>query len=663
MHHTVQVLPAVQRGTILASSKMHMVRAPPTTSTMNRSLEATSMPHHQQQQQRNPSPAVNAYLQHLQAKKSIVTGTDQRQTIASPNSRSRASLRQQPIQPAPVGIASSPVTNDMRLSTRNHVLTNTLPRSSPTNSTSTPQGGKQRHNSKGRKSRNTTKPPLCSQKHPRSIISEATNSTYLSSDSDEDASTATATVHSDGTSSFHSGPSTSGGSNRRNRKCRTDDYASGSSPRNFPTDHHHSFNADHALVPYQPHEPYSTYTHDSVADDDAYATDNNGSNYYFTEQMQRHHRVRSDSHINRQDGHEDTEEFSYSDEEEYYYQQQQRNHQHDDDHSYGENDEDNDALAVDLDQLIEEASARWKVAVNETVQSTTTTAAFASQQHGFSTTTPFVSPLLQRQFCDMSRGTVAPLAVTENHALNGNNQIICFPDITVSASSSSSQLIQEQQNEIEALRAELQRHQQHLSQPPMTIVDPHANDVHHQQQQPHPVHPIQVLTVATDHNSAIEDDLTVWSGFQSMAAPPVQRRPDADVGSVTGENDRMRSSQQQSSNKATRLPQPPRPPSNTTQTIRLELSSIVTGITRSAIFTGTVSSKSLPTSDSFTTMTNHSITGTGVLQFVETGDVYRGDIVHSEMHGYGTYTFGGSDQQQQVKALRGRFEHNVFIGE
>ena len=74
------------------------------------------------------------------------------------------------------------------------------------------------------------------------------------------------------------------------------------------------------------------------------------------------------------------------------------------------------------------------------------------------------------------------------------------------------------------------------------------------------------------------------------------------------------------------------------------------------------SSKSLPTSDNFTTMANHSITGTGVLQFFETGDVYRGDVVHSEMHGYGTYTFGGSDKQQ-VKVLRGRFEHNVFIGE
>ena len=249
----------------------------------------------------------------------------------------------------------------------------------------------------------------------------------------------------------------------------------------------------------------------------------------------------------------------------------------------------------------------------------------------------------------------------------GSNQISSFPDIVVPVSSSSTQLIQEQQNEIEALRAELQRHQHHILQPPMTVVDPPpANQIHHapQQQRPQPVHPIQVLTVATDHNSAFDDDLTVWSGFQSMSAPPppLQRRPDADVGSVTEETNHIRSSQHHTTNKSSRLPQPPRPQSNTTQTIRLELSSIVTGITRSAIYTGRVTSKSLPTSDSFTTMTNHSITGTGVLQYVETGDVYRGDIVHSEMHGYGTYTFGGSDEQQ-VKALRGRFEHNVYIGE
>jgi hypothetical protein len=647
---------------------MHMVRAPPTTSSMNHTLEASSMPHfQQQQQQRNPSPAVNAYLQHLQSKKSIISGTDQRQTIASPAARGKASLRQQPLQPAPVGISSSSgafPNNDMKVSARNHVLSKTLPRSSPTNVASTPQGGKQRHKNSSKKTKKATKPPLCShQKHPRSIISEATNSTYLSSDSDEDASTATATVHSDGTSSFHSGPSTSGVGSRRHRKCRTDDYASGSSPRNFPSDHQHAFNSDHALVPYQPNEPCSTYTHDVVADDDAYATDNNSSNYYFTDQMHRHHRARSDSQVKRQDGNEDTEEFSYSDEDEYYYHhQQQRDYQHYDEHSYGDHDdEDNDTLAVDLDQLIEEASARWKIAVNETVQNTATTAAFASHQMGLTSTTPFVSPLLQRQFGDISRSNVAP----EQYVPTVNNQAVTFPDIIASTSSSSSQLIHEQQNEIEALRAELQRHQQHLSQPLMTVVDQHANQIQHghqQQQQAHPVHPIQVLTVATDHNSAVEDDLTVWSGFQSMSAPPVQRRPDADVGSVTGETNYIRSSQHQTANKALRLPQPPRPPSNATQTIRLELSSIVTGITRSAIFTGTVTSKSLPKSDSFTTMANHSITGTGVLQFVETGDVYRGDIVHSEMHGYGTYTFGGSDEQQ-VKALRGRFEHNVFIGE
>ena len=634
---------------------MRIARAPPKESTMNHSLEASSMPRPRQQQQqqlqqRNPSPAVNAYLQHLQSRKttsantgSIMTGTDQRQTIASPTANGRASSRQS-LHVSPVG--SGAFRDDD--TPRNHVASKTLPRSSYGNSASkgTPQGSAQKHKSKGRKSKKATKPPLCS--HTRSIMSEATNSTYLSSDS-EDASTATATVHSDGTSSFHSGQrSTSGG--RRNRKCRTDDFSSGSSPRNFPADHH-TFNSNQALVPYQPKKAYDSYTHDSVADDDAYATDHNGSNYYFTDQMPRHH------------GHGrnvDTEEFSYSDEDEYHY----RHPNNEDDHSYGDNEEDNDTLAVDLDQLIEEASARWKVAVNETVQSTTTTATFASQQVGLSTTTPFVSPLLQRQFSDLSRGVSS--SMNDPFAANRNQQRNSFPEIVVSSSSSSSQLIHEQQNEIEALRAELQRHQHQLSQPPVTVVDPHSNQPlyqQEQQQQQQPVHPIQVLTVATDHNATIEDDLTVWSGFQSMSAPPpVQRRPDADVGSVTGEdNSRSRSSHQPAltaANKAIRLP-----PSSNTQTIRLELSSIVTGIARAAIFTGTVTSKALPTSDNFTTLSDHSISGTGVLQFVETGDVYRGDIVHSEMHGYGTYTFGAADMQQSGKVLRGRFENNVFIGE
>jgi hypothetical protein len=648
---------------------------------MNPSLDAASMPHyhHQQQQQpthRNPSPAVNAYLQHLQSKKGMVSGTDQRQTITSPTARSKVSLRQQPLQPSPSSTISIP-NADMKKNARNHVLTKTLPRSSPTNIASTPQGGKHRHKSTGKKSKKATKPPLGGHhKHPRSSISDATNSTYLSSDSDEDASTATATVHSDGTGSFHSGPSSvSGSGNRRNRKSRTDEYLAGSSPRNnnIPSD----LNSVNALVPYQPNEPCSnsTYTHDFVADDDAYATDNNGSNYYFTDQMPRqHYRARSDALIERQGRHEDTEEFSYSDEDDYYYhhQQQQLTHQNDaniDEHSYGDNDED-DTLAVDLDQLIEEASARWKVAVSETVQSTSTTAAFVSQTMGLSAATPFVSPLLQRQFSDISRAPVAPMIGSEHvHVvpMNGSSPFGSVPGIVIPApTSSSTQIIHEQQNEIEALRAELQRHQQHLAQPPMNVVEPQVSRIHHvhpQQEPPQPVHPIQVLTVAADHNCAVDDDLTVWSGFQSMSAPPLQRRPDADVGSVTGETNHVRSLPHPSANKATRQQQPPRPPSSTTQTIRLELSSIVTGITRSAIFTGKVTSENVPTSDSFTTMSNRSITGTGVLQFVETGDVYRGDIVHSEMHGNGTYTFGESNHEQQVKVLRGRFEHNVFIGE
>jgi hypothetical protein len=668
-----------------------MIRAPLKTRITDRPIEpsttTTTMPLPQPQPQR--SPAVNAYLQHLQSKStshgSNNLSIDERQTIASPSERGRLSFRQPqpPLQPPPLVTSSTSGTTSHDGTKRiQATAAKTLPRSSPTNANRTPQSGK-----KGRGcSRNSKgaghKPPLGThQKHPRSTLSEATNSTYLSSDSD-DASTATATVQSDGTSSFRSGQSTSGGARRRIPK-HPNDIASGSSPRathNYP-EQRHTFSPNHnALVPYHQDgsdDPYCCYTHDDVFDDDAYGTDNNSGNYYFTDPKRYSTQYDSDMNVVRRSerplrNHENPDEFSYSDEDDHYHHHQNRRNQQNQEQDY--TDEDTDTLAVDLDQLIEEASARWKLSVNETVQGTVTTTSFVSQQGGFSAATPFVSPILQRQYGDVGIGLVvpAPPFSSSDHlptqyvpTLDGN-QTGTFPDRRVSASSSSSQLIQEQQNEIEALRAALQRHQHPVTSGTDVVQD---NRHHYSPQPQQSVHPIQVLTVATDQHTTVEDDLTVWSGFHSMSAapPPIQRRPDSDVSSIVAETSHPRPVQQHATSNVSRAPrvppcQPTRPSLVPPQTVQLELSSVVTGVTRSAIFTGTIASNASPTSDAFTTLCNVSITGTGVLQFLETGDVYRGDVVHSEMHGYGTYTFvGGTSNTQQPLVLHGRFEHNVFI--
>lgn len=52
--------------------------------------------------------------------------------------------------------------------------------------------------------------------------------------------------------------------------------------------------------------------------------------------------------------------------------------------------------------------------------------------------------------------------------------------------------------------------------------------------------------------------------------------------------------------------------------------------------------------------------GCGILKFVESGDVYMGDLVDGAMHGSGTYTFVNS--KSKPKVLKGTFENNVFIG-
>ena len=53
--------------------------------------------------------------------------------------------------------------------------------------------------------------------------------------------------------------------------------------------------------------------------------------------------------------------------------------------------------------------------------------------------------------------------------------------------------------------------------------------------------------------------------------------------------------------------------------------------------------------------------GCGILKFVESGDVYMGDLVDGEMHGQGTYTVKGAGKRKH-QVLRGTFQNNVFTG-
>jgi hypothetical protein len=510
---------------------------------------------------KSSSPAVNKYLQHLQSK------NDPRQTIATApitrtvSNKSSSSSSSQSNDPSTTTTATTSSTAPYQHSTDSGsvAVDVAMPTRSTLHSTHTT------HPEKRKPRRPQDKPPL-GHKHPRSIISILTNTTYLSSDSEGEDSTATATVHSDGTSL-----GSSIGRRRKHRRSTGDDSRSSGTSPSFPT------NPDAergALIPFQP------------KDDDDDATDHPYLSSNYTANSQSYDEEEEDGH---------------------------HHHMEHDAFSYSSGDEEDDTL----NQLIAETSARWKLAVHETVQSTTTSAAFSSSSH-------MVSSLLQVQYASSpvssERRPVIPSLFSADVSNRTASNDTGFP-----APATSSQLIQEQQAEIEALRAALQRQQQ-----------PTASSA--------PVHPIQILTVPPSDPHGVEDDLTVWSGFHSTAPPPLSQRPDAEA------------SDTKSTPKLVRAPRlPPAAPTS----LRLELSSTVTGLHRSALFTGTIASQQPPMPDaSFRTRANHYVTGTGVLQFLATGDVYRGELVHSELHGVGTYTFAKDE-----KVLRGRFEHNVFIGE
>jgi len=79
--------------------------------------------------------------------------------------------------------------------------------------------------------------------------------------------------------------------------------------------------------------------------------------------------------------------------------------------------------------------------------------------------------------------------------------------------------------------------------------------------------------------------------------------------------------------------------------------SAANGVVRQALYTGTVQY------DNDDTLI---VTGTGTLQFVETGDTYTGQVVNGQMHGSGTYLFS-KRRRKKKQPLQGIFEQNVFV--
>jgi hypothetical protein len=255
---------------------------------------------------------------------------------------------------------------------------------------------------------------------------------------------------------------------------------------------------------------------------------------------------------------------------------------------------DDDTLA-DLDQLIAESSRRWKETVHSTVQNTVTAKTI-------STLSPATGPSMSG--LPMMDSLQTQLAQTHIHS--------------------------HEQNQHQRRNMGLMDHHHHH----------HHHNPHHQQQ-----HPQTGMLVEVAHD-AVDDDLTVWSGFHSTV-----HRPDA--ASVVHEPSPSPPSSMLRKSAA------PAQRHKVVSGLSLELQSSLSGVTRRAVFSGTllVNDNNYQRHHQDQNSSNQRINGTGTLQFVDTGDVYHGRIVESEMHGVGTYSFANG------KTLQGTFQHNVFVGE
>lgn len=382
--------------------------------------------------------------------------------------------------------------------------------------------------------------------------------------------------------------------------------------------------------------------------------------------------------------------------------------------SSSDTESDNESI-VDLDKMIAETSARWKNSVGAIVGSTVTAATFNSNvNNGLIASQP-------------SNNTVKPAhlaAVVPPSALVVASCTTHIPPSTgVTITTKKNNLIEQQQAEIEALRAALKT-QLHQKEPSSKSNNPllyqlslakNSNNSNHGLLDPvtsstnpvdklpraepeqddsitvdcAPVEHIEVNHDESDPNSSQywQDDLTVWSGFNTVSGgidavyQHGHHKTETNVDKSKKSTRTIAPSDAPGKNSKSKSEITKRPdaesttgatalhgiPTRVVKDMKIELSSgIKSNVIRKALYSGTINVHTrLPE-------------GQGVFQFIETGDIYKGEISAGEMHGAGTYIFAQSSNNnkknslssstsknppsRRPKELKGTFEHNVFIG-
>ncbi|GKY91093.1 hypothetical protein MPSEU_000082100 [Mayamaea pseudoterrestris] len=261
----------------------------------------------------------------------------------------------------------------------------------------------------------------------------------------------------------------------------------------------------------------------------------------------------------------------------------------------------------------------------------------------------------------------------ERNTLLTHREFCRLPNCRVCLSQSEG-IIAQQQAEIQALRAKLmvqqtvQQQQQPVDyltslyknigtpqdqnnmtlqlQQPVTVYDDHEPHNEADNSSYLPIEQIEVYH-GDDCNVSVNSGLTnLYPDHQSTTLTNMDKdgspdgggnhslhRPDADLGSVAGAS----------------ASTPPPHPSTRVRGHAVSLTA-ADGSVRAAVYSGP--------------MFRGKPHGVGVLKFVESGDVYLGDLQAGRMHGHGTYTFKDSNKHRNRRAqvLKGTFHNNVFTG-
>jgi hypothetical protein len=350
---------------------------------------------------------------------------------------------------------------------------------------------------------------------------------------------------------------------------------------------------------------------------------------------------------------------------------------------------------VDLDRMIAESSARWKCTVTAIVSNTVTanstvnSALTVSNTSGGRESNTFYT----NSNSGSSTGSPQPIQSNEqNTALIGLP--MRRPSVITRESSTGThctvpsiehRVIEQQQAEIEALQAAIHAQQMQSSigfhrnpfhnpsfsrfVPGMSVLNENSavdvtpmnynnNFPFRATEENVDCAPIDHIEVHHDAN-CWQDDLTVWSGFNTVTG-----HPDS-PGGHGHQNDEFDSEEKSPKRNLQRRPDAESAtgasalngiPVRVVNDMSVKLSSGMTGVTRRALYSGTINAHSrLPE-------------GQGTFIFKKTGDMYKGDVHNGMMHGAGTYTFGRSKNgrsrngSDQASELKGTFEHNVFVG-